>query len=251
MSEERTLPANEQNSVINRQPSAVGWTAVMLIGLGGLMILRDLTVIGFRNWWALFILLGTLGCYWSAFAAYRAAGRVNWGVITLIYAGVFPLAVAVIFLFEMSWSIWWPLFVLLPGLGLLAFGLAARPRGDKPSLALRSLKNWLGWMGLSAALLGLTFLAKNAGTFDPAAVHPNWWALFILIPAVGGLIMILRALLSPDRTAALLIANIVATVSVGATGIVALLGIDWNLLNPIMLIGLGLALLVGFMGRQN
>lgn len=245
------LPANDKNAMTGRQPSAVIWTAVMLISLGGLLILRDFTMVGFRNWWALFILLGTLGCYWSAYAAYRAAGRVNWGVITLIYSGIFPLAVAVIFLFEMSWSIWWPLFVLLPGLGLLAFGLAAKPRSGKPSLALRSLKTWLGWMGLSAALLGLTFLAKNAGVFDPAAVHPNWWALFILIPAVGGLIMILRTLLSPDRTAALLVANLIAMISVGATGIVALLGIDWNLLKPIMLIGLGLALLVGFMGKRN
>jgi hypothetical protein len=72
-----------------------------------------------------------------------------------------------------------------------------------------------------------------------------------LLPAVGGLIMILRALLSPNRTAALLVANIIAAVSVGATGIVALLGIDWNLLNPIMLIGLGLALLVGFIGKSK
>ncbi|MBN1248220.1 MAG: hypothetical protein JXC32_11220 [Anaerolineae bacterium] len=47
----------------------------------------------------------------------------------------------------------------------------------------RSPGSWLG--GAILIILGLIFLAENLGMSIP--ILDNWWALFILIPAVGAL----------------------------------------------------------------
>lgn len=95
--------------------------AVVLIGLGVIFLLQNFGVFYIGNWWALFILLGTAGAWGSAWRIYQGNGRrVTPAVTGAFIGGLFPLAVALIFLFNLNWGSMWPLFLILAGVAVLA-----------------------------------------------------------------------------------------------------------------------------------
>jgi hypothetical protein len=225
--------------------------ALILIGLGIIFLLQQIGGFHLRNWWALFILIPVVGAFESAARIARSAGRLNYAAWSAFYGGLFPLLVALMFLFELNWATYWPLFLILPGFGMLVSGVAS---WGGPGAAMNQLKPWAVTVGLAATLLGLVFVFSNLGGFDPAMLVPaglQWWGLFILLAAAGGVLSALL-LLARGRSGGLVIANLLAAAVVGLTGAVALLGLDWNLMNlalPILLIVGGAALLLGFFAR--
>ena len=97
----------------------------------------------------------------------------------------------------------------------------------------------------------MTFLLYNLDVFDPADYLKNWWGAFILLVAAGGLISTIRLAAERGGFNWVVTVNLVVSLVIGAVGIVALLGVDWNLLGAIILIGAGVAILVGFVGRER
>lgn len=95
------------------------WGLGLILIVVGVMLLASNTVgLQFTNWWALFILLPASGSIKKALAIRDETGHypkeareaLGWGVILLLVAGMF--------LFGLSWSVFWP--VLLVGFGLSA-----------------------------------------------------------------------------------------------------------------------------------
>lgn len=101
-----------------------------------------------------------------------------------------------------------------------------------------------GWMaGLILIVLGGMFLMRNTGTFDLPL--QNWWALFILIPAIGALDTAQRTyrsagnrLTAPVR-ASLLVGLVLTFVSTSF-----LFGLDWSYFGPILIILVGAGILI-------
>ncbi len=213
---------------------------IILILLGLIFLLQQFGHFSLRNWWALFILIPALASLWSAFALLTRSGRFNEAVRGSLFGGLMILTVALIFLLELSWAVFWPLFVILPGLSML---FTAWPGEETP--AGRFYRPWLAWTGLAVTLLGAGFLSQNLGVFDPARYLRTWWALPILLVALGGLVTTLRLALAGVHPWAV-IGSLIGTVTVGIVGFVALLGIGWNLLTPLILIGIGILLVLGF-----
>lgn len=220
---------------------------LIFILIGVLFVFQQFGKFSFDNWWALFILLPALGSISTAYGMYRRNGRFHDGVRANLFVGLIILTVALLFLFNLSWEVFWPLFVLLPGLMVLSFGL--HPGAPRRPLSHRLHEPWSGWIGGSTALLGLTFLLNTLGIFDPAVILARWWSIFILLPAVGGLITSLRLIIERSHPI-VVISNTTAALAFGLTGLVALLGLDWNLLAPMILIGAGLTVLLGAFRRK-
>jgi hypothetical protein len=105
--------------------------------------------------------------------------------------------------------------------------------------------------GLILIVLGGMFLMRNTGTFDIPL--QNWWALFILIPAVGALDTGLRmyrsagnVLTAPAR-GSLLVGLVLTFVTVSF-----LFGLDWSYFGPILIILVGVGILFTyFSGSQE
>ena len=111
------LPPAEQPTT-NRNGNWIG--AVALIGLGIVFLLQNFGLFHIGNWWALFILLGTAGAWSSAWRIYQSNGRqVNGAVTGAFIGGLFPLAVALIFLLNLSWEAIWPVFLIIAGIAVL------------------------------------------------------------------------------------------------------------------------------------
>ena len=220
------------------------WFAIVLILLGILFLLQQFSDFGFENWWALFILIPVLSAFASAFGLWRRAGRFTFAVWSALYGGLFPLLVALLFLFDLDWGVYWPLFLVLGGFGMLVGGLPFRR--SKEAQAPRVLLDHRPWMvslGLAGTLLGAAFLALNLGWVESLSFLglENGWGVSILVAALGGLVTALRLWLG-RRSGLLALINLAAAALVAFAGVVALLGLDWNLIS---IAAAGLAIVVG------
>ena len=109
--------------------------------------------------------------------------------------------------------------------------------------------SWIA--GLVLILLGTVFLLRNTSTFN----FPlnNWWALFILIPAIGAFDSAVRLyrgadnqLTAPAR-GSLLVGVVLAFITVSF-----LFNLDLAVFGPVMIILIGIALLAGTLfGRDS
>ncbi|TAM57499.1 MAG: hypothetical protein EPN49_14670 [Rhodanobacter sp.] len=99
-------------------------TALLVIAIGVALLLSNFDIrlswFPFHNAWALLILLGAAPSLGDALRRYRAQGRVDGAVFHDLCTAAVVATVAAIFLLDLSWSRWWPLFVIYAGLCMLA-----------------------------------------------------------------------------------------------------------------------------------
>jgi drug/metabolite transporter (DMT)-like permease len=102
-----------------------GLTAGLIVTAIGALFLLDNFGISFRfmeyhNWWALFILIGAAGPLSYAVQRYRTQGRLDGAILHSLVSTAAVVTVALMFLFDLSWNLWWPLFIIFGGLWMLA-----------------------------------------------------------------------------------------------------------------------------------
>ena len=99
-------------------------------------------------------------------------------------------------------------------------------------------------------LLGVAFLMRTTGNFDfPLS---NWWALFILIPAVGAFDTALRIYRNSNNQLTApagrsLIVGLVLTFVTASF----LFNLNWSLFGPVILILAGIGILAAAMLGKN
>jgi hypothetical protein len=98
-----------------------GWIAgVVLILLGLVFLLQNFGRFSFENWWAVFILIPALGSFASAWNTYQDSGGFTAAVRGPLVGGLILTTIALIFLFNISFGIYWPVLLILGGLLILA-----------------------------------------------------------------------------------------------------------------------------------
>ena len=238
-----------------RPASAIApWVGTTLILLGLFFALRSIGLLGqhFR-WWALFILFPALGMLGGTWILFLHSGNRFHGVIRAgLGSGAIVLTVALMLLFGMNWGLCWPLMLLVPGLAILTLGLTD-PQAKRGAF-LAGLANMCLWIGASLALLGLVFLASNLAWVQPGALLGAfpWWGIFILIPGLGALYNAFVAFRKSGNAMGPAAQGLLAIgLTVCAVAVVALFDLDWSLLTPLILIGLGLASLCGTLVQRD
>lgn len=93
---------------------------LVLIGLGLFFLLNNFVNIRlFENWWALFILIPAFSNLNSAWKRYRAAGAWTESAVSALTGGLLIGAVAMIFLFNLSFGTFWPVLLIILGFSIL------------------------------------------------------------------------------------------------------------------------------------
>lgn len=104
--------------------TGMGWVpGLILIGIGAFFLLRNFTDFELNNWWALFILIpafGSLGNFWRI---YQTEGRINRDARGSLIGSLVLFFISAIFLFNWSWAVVWPFFLIIGGVGALLSGL--------------------------------------------------------------------------------------------------------------------------------
>lgn len=104
-------------------PATLRWRlfpAVAIIAIGALFLANNLgynlKLFEHGNWWAVIILLAAFVPLTRAFEVYRARGRLDAEAAYFLLSAASVVLVAAMFLLELDWGTWWPLFVILGGL---------------------------------------------------------------------------------------------------------------------------------------
>jgi hypothetical protein len=78
------------------------------------------------RWWAIFILLPAGGALVSAARFFRVDGGISNRVIGATTVGVLMLTTALILFLDLEWDRFWPVMVIIVGLGIIARGYRRR-----------------------------------------------------------------------------------------------------------------------------
>ena len=122
---DNSSPETHRSEERPRKPAWIAGGVLILIGI--VFIVRNVTGLELHNWWALFILIPAIGSLVTAWQMYRRNDRrftaASRGPLT---AGVVLTAIAAVFLFEIDWAIAWPFLLILGGAALLVSSLVRR-----------------------------------------------------------------------------------------------------------------------------
>jgi hypothetical protein len=231
----------------NRSPRSMGAAlgGLILIVLGATFLLQSLGLLGRQfHWWALFILIPALSSFWAAgMAVVRGGGRFTAAARGSLGGGLIILTVALMFLLGLDWSRWWPLMLIVPGAAIIINGFSDTTNPDLKALA---RMNW--WVGAAVAGLGAMFLLNALHVFSLRVLFGTfqWWGFFILVPGLGAFVSAFGAFrANGHRLTGSVRGLLVAGAALTAVAAVALLGLSWNWLMPIILIASGVVLLAG------
>jgi len=248
-----TPPVDEQPIPHRKQRRDNIFWAIGLIVIGAVLLVRNLLKIeGEFNWWAIFILIPAAGSLSASYSSVRRHGRFNATARSSLGSGLVVLTVALIFLFNLDWGIWWPLMVIVPGISMILSGFP-----DDSLQKYGAVRGFLSlglWLGLAAVLLGTGFLLKNLGWFDPDSLIPagwRWWGAVVLLSGLGAFLngFFYRTSGTMGRKVSsygLMLIGLLACV----VGGLALFGLNWQLLTPLAIIAIGLGLLFSLIGKK-
>jgi hypothetical protein len=110
--------------VIDEQPrhqdhGNVPWVpGVILVALGLIFLLNNMTSLTINNWWAIFILIPAISQFGKAAHILNSEGEFTGQVWRALGGGVILCLVAAAFLFNLNWDLIWPLFLIIGGLGI-------------------------------------------------------------------------------------------------------------------------------------
>jgi hypothetical protein len=101
-----------------RQPAWIVGGVLILIGV--VFLLRTVTGVELRNWWALFILIPAIGSLVTAWQMFvRNGRRFTAASRGPLIGGLVLLTISAIFLFSIDWAIAWPFILIIAGAGVL------------------------------------------------------------------------------------------------------------------------------------
>ncbi len=115
------------------------------------------------------------------------------------------------------------------------------PRIESTAATTSAPRRQAGWVGGAVLiLLGAVFLLQN---FDLIRLH-NWWALFILIPALANFATAYNLYRRDGRLTGAVYGALTGGLILLLVASVFLLGFDWGMVWPVFLILIGLGILV-------
>ncbi len=91
----------------------------ILIGLGLMFLYQNFTGWVPGNWWALFILIPAVASLNQARLLYQQSGTLTPAMRGPLTGGLVLLLVALVFLFGLSWTLFWPAVLVVVGVGML------------------------------------------------------------------------------------------------------------------------------------
>jgi hypothetical protein len=95
---------------------------VVLIAIGIIFLLSNVTDFHLDNWWALFILIPAVSSFGKVYSSYQRHGRITRAARGSLTGGFILTLISAAFLLELDWGLIWPVFLIIGGLSALLGG---------------------------------------------------------------------------------------------------------------------------------
>lgn len=117
-------PVRSERNVVTEDSQSGGdsnaWIAgAVLIAIGSIFLITNLTDFELNNWWALFILIPAISSLGNAYRVYRRDEHLGKEGRGSLIGGLILLFITSAFLFSWDWGSIWPFFLIIGGVGLL------------------------------------------------------------------------------------------------------------------------------------
>ena len=113
--QEKSSPTNSGNKGF----SGSILPGLLLIFIGFVFLLTNLTGFRLDNWWAVFILIPAFNNFSTGLAKYRDRGVLDQAVRGSLFSALFFVLLSIAFLIDLDFGVIWPVFIILAGLGIL------------------------------------------------------------------------------------------------------------------------------------
>ncbi len=119
--EQEMLNSGSGRNALDRRRGDNRWLGgVVLIAIGVFLLLGNiLPFTFFGNWWAIFILIPAFYSFQRAWRAYQLDGTMSRKFRSNLVGGMIVGAVGLIFLFGLNIFRWWPVLLIIGGVGIL------------------------------------------------------------------------------------------------------------------------------------
>lgn len=230
----------------NRDPQKSITGAIILILIGVVFLIKRLGIVEIENWWALFILIPTISSLSSLIQDLRRGISITAVIAQGILGALFPAAIAVMLLFNLSWVKFWPIFIILAGFSMLLTGFL--PASGGLQTIVKSIQPWLISSGLAVILTGALFFIQALNILHINRFAANWWGIPILVAALGGVIAAYFSNQAGEKIKTGF--NLLAALILSIPGFFAIFGLQANLVVPILIIAVGLILIITFVNQK-
>lgn len=119
----RSAARAAENATLTVENKNKSWmSGVILIAIGLIFLAANMGGFRLDNWWALFILIPAVANFGSAVGDYQKNGRLTRSGRGSVTGGLILTLVSFTFLFGWSWSVIWPVFLIIGGVAALLGG---------------------------------------------------------------------------------------------------------------------------------
>ena len=241
MTNEPAIPPEQQPVQTPRRRTRFPFIGIVLVVL---VLQQTGNITEHFQWWALFILIPAFSSLTGMYYAIRNSGTFNQTARSAAGSAVVFFTLSFMFLFNLDWTIYWPLMVLAVGFSVLIGSIPGDRVKDR-----ENLKRFMSmgiWFGTGAILVGTAFLLKNTNVLDVTTVlGQRWYAWLVLLPGIGSLVnayLLYRAEGNKMTMGARVMIGLGLIIIILA--VLMLVGLAWNILGPLMIIGAGLAFII-------
>jgi hypothetical protein len=104
-----------------------GWNGLpigglIIVAVGAIFLARNFGLDLPPRWWAIFILLPAAAALVTAARLFRVDGGLSSRAVGSATGGILMLAVALMLYLDLSWAMFWPVMLIIVGIGVLARG---------------------------------------------------------------------------------------------------------------------------------
>lgn len=222
--------------------------AIILIVIGLFLVLQRLGISGFENWWAIFILIPAISSTENLVRELRSSRGFHFAIASTILGILFPTAVAFMFLFDLDWSLYWPIFIMLAGISMILTGFIEEdaPVGN----FVQRYRPWLFSWGSGVILFGIFFFMNNFHLANLQLFESRLLGVPILIASLGGIISILYARQHGSVSKTFILINLITSLFLALPGILAILNLQLQLVGSLLIIALGLLIIFGVLRKS-
>lgn len=120
--EMRRAERHARRDALGEMWPGVPLAGVILIGVGILFLLTNFGLELPQRWWAIFILLPAVAALVTAARFYNIDGKLTSRAAASATGGILMLAIALILYLDLNWSVFWPVLLIIVGVGILVRG---------------------------------------------------------------------------------------------------------------------------------